>query len=160
MEPVQFGDPRLPGRFWAKISRGVGTGCWLWTGSLSVGGYGRYAVNRRPKTAHRVIFEALVHSVEPPLDLDHLCRVRRCVNPEHLEPVTRSENTLRGLLPSVVAAGNRRAAALATHCANGHLYTPSNLYVAPGGQRRCRTCRRANDRLYQERQRNKGLNIG
>lgn len=77
------------------------SGCWRWEGKPNAGGYGVAGVfvdgEYKQRPAHRVIYEELVGKVPPSLDLDHLCRVRICVNPDHLEPVTRAENIRRGI---------------------------------------------------------------
>lgn len=72
------------------------TGCWEWQGELNRNGYGRVWVNGRRLMAHRVAYQLLVGEIPEGLVLDHLCKVRRCCNPDHLEPVTVRENTLRG----------------------------------------------------------------
>ncbi len=72
-------------------------GCWLWVGKVNRGGYGVTSVAGKTRSAHRVSYEWHVGPIPIGLDLDHLCRVRRCVNPDHLEPVTRRENINRGL---------------------------------------------------------------
>ncbi|MGI9502698.1 MAG: HNH endonuclease [Geminicoccaceae bacterium] len=87
------------------------------------------------KPAHRVSYEALVSAIPEGLELDHLCRVRCCVNPIHLEPVTTRTNNLRG---NGIAAMN----ALKTHCPRGHPYSGEHLYVCSRGHRHCRTCGR------------------
>lgn len=86
------------------------TGCWLWLGHVRPNGYGQVwsPKERRLVGAHRAMYEHLIGPVPKTLDLDHLCRVRCCVNPAHLEPVSRSENLRRGL-------GTRK-----THCKRGH----------------------------------------
>lgn len=74
------------------------SGCWLWTGSITSSGYGKIAVgggNRALVVAHRAMYESLVGPVPDGADLDHLCRIRRCINPRHLDPVTRSINICR-----------------------------------------------------------------
>lgn len=85
------------GRVFAHIEADTG-GCWLWTGPTDRDGYARqvgwYGALARP---HRLIYEVLVGPIPDGLQIDHLCRVKRCVNPEHLEPVTTQENTRRGL---------------------------------------------------------------
>lgn len=119
----------------------VPSGCWRWTGKIDRGGYGQYS----NCGAHRLVYEGLVATIAPGLQLDHLCRVVDCVNPDHLEPVTPAENNRR----KEEALGIGR---YATHCAHGHEFTPENTYPLPphlrSGRRDCRTCRREAARRY------------
>ena len=123
-------------RFWARVERGNPSECWAWTGFVGKDGYGQFGfrVGESPKhhgQSHRVSYELLVGPVPAGLQLDHLCRVRHCVNPAHLEPVTSAENTRRGLK------------ATKTECVRGHQFTPDNTYRDPkSGTRKCRICRR------------------
>jgi hypothetical protein len=71
-------------------------GCWLWTGRMNRNGYGRAYWYGKEPVVHRLVYEILIGQIPKGLVLDHLCRVRHCCNPEHLEPVTIRENTLRG----------------------------------------------------------------
>ena len=123
-------------RFWAQVTP---TGaCWLWTGRQTPDGYGRFS----GQGAHRVAYELLVGVIPEGMELDHLCRIPLCVNPDHLEPVDRAENI-------------RRRYALVTHCRNGHRFTVDNTYPLPAGltsgTRACRTCRREAVRRYRQR---------
>lgn len=104
-------------------------GCWLWLGYRNKDGYAIYS----GRSAHRTLYTWLRGPIPDGLQLDHLCRVRHCVNPDHLEPVTCLTNVRRG------------AQATKTHCANGHLLSGDNLYTRPShpGRRECRACRRA-----------------
>jgi hypothetical protein len=113
------------------------TGCWLWTAYLDKNGYGRVPTRSCGHTmAYRLSYSAFVGPIPEGLTLDHLCRVHRCVNPAHLEPVTNSENTRRGF-------GQGMLNAKKTHCPNGHAYTAANTYVKPSeGRRRCKACRK------------------
>lgn len=139
-----FGDPRLPARFWAKVVV-TESGCWEWQASLTAGGYGQfYPKKSLPRRAHRVAYEALVGPIPEGLQLDHLCRTRRCCNPSHVEPVTSRENTMRG---QNFAA--RHAAA--THCPANHPYDGDNLRVRPTGRRACRECERQRVRAARAR---------
>lgn len=135
-EPTTGG---LPPRFWAKVEK-TDT-CWLWIGGKNHYGYGSY--RHTPDfaaQAHRVAYEAMVGPIPEGLTIDHLCRVPACVNPAHMEPVTRGENVLRGIGAS---AQNARK----THCPKGHPYDGDNVAVyhikGRGVQRQCKTCRNA-----------------
>ncbi len=134
---ITFGDSRLPPHFWSKV-RVLPNGCWEWTASR-IKGYGQFA-RTRPKLAHRRAYEHLVGPVPEGLELDHLCRNRACVNTNHLEPVTGSENALRGLRPIQLRSK--------THCPHGHPYSGSNLYIRTDGARECRICRRAHQQKH------------
>lgn len=121
------------------------SGCWLWTGSVSKGGYGKVLIaGCKTGYAHRLLYEALVSPIPDGLDLDHLCRVRCCVNPGHLEPVTRKVNIHRGESPASQHARK-------THCANGHPLSGENLKRREGGWRRCLICRRATSAISKQR---------
>lgn len=134
-------------RFFEKVDLNGPDGCWLWTAGTSSDGYGGFMSSTgRVVRAHRWAYEHLVGSIPEGLDLDHLCRVRRCVNPAHLEPVTRLENTLRGL-----GHGSEM------HCPHGHPYDDENTYVY-AGRRACRTCRIEHRRRYVARKRKAGSN--
>lgn len=140
----------IPLRMFRKImfSPGYnGTPCWLWQGSRSPGGYGQVRVDRKLKSVHRVIYELLVSPIPEGLDLDHLCRNRACCNPNHLEPVTRSENLRRGLTGKFEpgkGVGDRQKAK--THCPQGHPYDEGNTHHYKS-QRYCRTCSRERNRI-------------
>ncbi len=141
------GDYRVLRRFFDKVIEGA-DGCWLWTGAKTKreNGYGCVVVEKRRYVAHRWLYEQFVGSIPDALTLDHLCRVRLCVNPDHLEPVTQRENTLRGV-------GLTAQQARQTQCKNGHPLSGSNLYTKPNGGRQCRTCHRKAKRRYKQRQR-------
>lgn len=128
-------DALLRARVMAKVANDASSGCWLWTGARSSnGGYARVAVGGRNRRAHRVVYELLVGPIPAGLTLDHLCRTPRCVNPDHLEPVTNTENIMRG---DGWAARNARK----TCCPRGHTYT-----VTKRGHRCCYTCANAAQR--------------
>ena len=125
------GRPSLE-RFLDKIEFTVG-GCWAWRGTISRKGYGMFWPTAVATPAHRYSYERLIGPIPKGLQIDHLCRNRSCVNPEHLEPVTAKENQLRS--PFDPAAKS--------HCKYGHEYTPENTQVNPRGARVCRACHRA-----------------
>jgi hypothetical protein len=119
-------EAALPAGKWKRQSV---SGCWLWTGSLNSNGYGKFKRAGRMTYAHRASFEAAKGPIPRGLTIDHLCRNRRCCNPDHLEAVTHQENVRRA--PRV-----RK-----THCLRGHLKSGDNLYIDPTGRWRCRACR-------------------
>lgn len=124
------------------------TGCWLWTGRISTNGYGQVQIDRQPRNVHRVAYELLVGPIKDGLVIDHLCRVRHCFNPEHLEAVTQKTNINRG--------NTGMHELLKTHCPFGHPYVGENLFFGPNGSRRCRECSRINQRRYRAN-RDRGL---
>lgn len=109
--------------------------CWIWNGSHTIQGYGRMFADGKNHYAHRIAY--LLHNgkLTDGLVLDHTCRNRTCVNPQHLEEVTLSENVKRG--------GNAK-----TKCKNGHKFTDENTYIKPNGNRNCKTCRLDSTRRY------------
>ncbi|QFP96863.1 hypothetical protein SEA_MCKLOVIN_2 [Gordonia phage Mcklovin] len=144
-----FGDLRLPPRFWDKVAISP-TGCWEWTASTNHHGYGHFRADGQMSLAHRVAFTALVGDVPCDRQLDHLCRVRSCVNPDHLQLVSPRANSLRG---TGVAARN----AAKPRCSRGHPLSGDNVrYRVSGGRRRCRECERIDSRKYRARKRGRG----
>jgi len=130
-------------RFFAKIKIDEQSGCWVWVGALSSNGYGSFrAIPAIAEAAHRVSYR-LRHGALPPkgFDLDHLCRNRACVNPDHLEVVTRSVNLNRGIKRNL----------LKTQCPSVHAYSGENLRVHPTGGRACKACNAAAVKRYRER---------
>jgi hypothetical protein len=110
--------------------------CWVWTRG-TVKGYAYLRVGKRKVQAYRLNYERWIGPIPAGAVMDHLCRVRRCVRPAHLDPTTYSENARR----SPLHAGNTKAAR--THCLEGHEYTAENTYWKPDGSRRCRACQAA-----------------
>jgi len=110
--------------------------CWEWQACVDKDGYGRFSIGGGKWTrAHRVAYEMFNNEkISPGMEVDHLCRNRKCVNPEHLEVVTDWTNMNRGFSP---AARNLRK----TECSNGHPFTPDNIYWE-GDHRKCRECRK------------------
>lgn len=128
-------------RFWKKVNKDAPGGCWLWTASCVADGYGQFNKGSKQMVrAHRFAYEACVGPIPDGLTLDHLCRVRGCVNPAHLEPVSMRVNIMRGQSSGAVNARK-------THCIHGHEFTPENTQTSQSrGWRRCLTCFRVRDR--------------
>lgn len=131
------------------------TGCWLWTGATNPKGYGQMRVEgeKHMQYAHRVFYERAKGPIPSGMFLDHTCHDpdtcvggpecphRRCVNPDHLEPVTNRENSYRGQTrPGSTHKPGRKPKPLLTHCKRGHEFTPENTIVPADGARRCRAC--------------------
>lgn len=131
-------------RFWAKVD--ASGDCWLWLGSVHRTGYGSFwsPDEQRVVGAHRFAYELLVGPIPEGLQIDHLCRVRRCVNPDHLEPVTERVNILRGASPSAQAA--RRVL-----CKAGHPLDDREVTRLQAGRRLCRPCNREAVARYRRR---------
>ncbi len=127
-------------RLFTKIGAEDENGCWPWLlapqGKAEGPKYGRFWSQNRQVVAHRVVYELLIGPVPDGLTLDHLCRNTMCVNPNHLEPVTSKENSLRGTNPF---AENARK----THCQAGHPLSGDNLKINSQGNRMCRACAKA-----------------
>ena len=120
-------------RFWKKVQiPQTDDGCWNWLGAKSPNGYGKGYDGNKVISAHRLAFILLRGPIPQGLQIDHLCRNRSCVNPEHMEAVSQRENLLRGI---GTAAVNFKK----THCINGHEFTPENTKM-DRGWRRCRAC--------------------
>lgn len=139
-----FGDGRLPERFWNLVAPCPMSGCWLWLGSTR-NGYGSFYMERRNHGAHRAAYLSLVGPINSE-SLDHLCRVRCCVNPAHLEPVSYKENNRRSSI--CLSTINKSK----THCKRGHLLEPGNLVRSKSKiaarWRECLICRRTQGRAY------------
>lgn len=113
--------------------------CWLWTGTINSDGYGIAHIKLGNKwvhrKAHRIIYELHNGKIPDNLVCDHLCRVRNCVNPNHIEIVTQSENRKRGEFPSPPSKYQ-------THCKHGHEMNEENTRIGRFGYRICRACAR------------------
>lgn len=118
-------------------------GCWEWQSTIDTGGYGQLKEHGKILSAHRLAYELFKGAIPQGLTIDHLCRNRRCVNPDHLEVVTMRENILRG---NGVTAMNARA----THCVNGHPFDLFNTYFLSVGWRHCRICAAERKQRWEE----------
>lgn len=133
---------------WINASPEPNSGCWLWCGKVSKSGYGDVWVGDRLHRAHRVSYEIVNGPVPVGFELDHLCRVRCCINPAHIEPVTRRENTLRGVGPAMSSFRQLSK----THCRSGHPYSGDNLRILYDGRRGCRICQNRASARYRNKQ--------
>ena len=132
-------------RFEAKVKK-LENGCWEWQGAVSSIGYGRFPLRQADGSfingyAHRWAYQRWNGEIPPGTEIDHLCRNRRCVNPEHLRCITHRENMLAG---DTIASRN----AAKTRCKRGHEFTVENTGRTNGNGRSCRTCRREYMRVY------------
>lgn len=133
-----WGDGKISESIWNRIIPEPNSGCWLWIGSTGKLGYGKLTVAGRSKSAHRCIY-LIYYDIADGLELDHLCKVRCCVNPAHLEPVTHVENVRRGDI-SLYREKARMTAKNKTHCKNRHLLDENNTYINSNGCKLCRIC--------------------
>jgi hypothetical protein len=130
------GGKPIETRFWERVQRKSPSECWPWKGALMISGYGRIALgglSRANIMVHRYSYQRAKGFIWPGTEIDHLCRNRACVNPDHLEAVTHSVNVTRG----------DHWARRKTHCPKGHPYSEDNTYFRPNiSSRNCRICRR------------------
>lgn len=121
-------------RFWAKVEA-MPSGCWGWRACLDSHGYGRFGMDGKSQYAHRLSYEFMIGPIPLNMTIDHLCRNRACVNPNHLEPVSLRVNLLRGVGVGAVNAQKEE-------CLRGHRLEGENVYLYDG-RRYCRACRQA-----------------
>lgn len=136
--------PAIIQRFFSKVEKTEN--CWIWKGCID-NGYGRFALTHdKLVMAHRFSYELFRGEIPKGLQIDHLCRNRACVNPDHLEAVTSKVNQLRGFSPLAINAQK-------THCPKGHELKATNLDKSQlkRGQRYCRLCSNLANREWHQR---------
>lgn len=146
--------PRATGtieeRFWSKVSPEPNTGCWLWAGDTN-GKYGSMGICENGKMhrvyAHRLSYELYIGPIPDGLQIDHKCRMKFCVNPDHLRPVTVLQNIMH--TPPGIRGNNQ----IKTHCKRGHPFTGTNLRFDPIGRAVCRECANMHSRNASARER-------
>ena len=149
-EPLRNRAPKAPGaatlaqRLRILSNVDSSSGCWIWQAYCDAAGYGYLTIGGKNRRAHRVSFEEFRGPIPDGLQLDHLCRNRGCINPDHLEAVTADENNRRSHSPSAVNAQK-------TSCIHGHEFSPENTYITPDGNRACRACVARASRDYKQR---------
>ena len=138
-------------RFLNFVSPEPNSGCWLWLGWVSPQGYGLFRVtqHRQMVRPHRFAYEHFIGPIPVGLEIDHKCRVRCCVNPQHLEAVTHAENMHRGIANNKPGRDASLSLRLSRNrCKRGHEYTDQNTARRPDGSRRCRQCYRDEKARY------------
>lgn len=136
-------DARLA-RFLETQDMGYSSPCLVSLISKDPQGYTRIKVDGVRHLMHRLVYEMRVGPIPEGLELDHLCRVRHCANPAHLEPVTPQVNQRRGYGFSGINARK-------TQCVRGHDLTPENVYLTRRNMRQCRACRAIHQANYRQR---------
>lgn len=131
--------------FWSKVEKTES--CWLWLGYKINSGYGKFVYKGENMLSHRLSYQLHKGKIPQGLEIDHLCRVKHCVNPDHLEAVTRKENQIRGM--GFISIESKK-----THCPQGHPYSGDNLFIDYKGGRRCRKCSRVQADAYYWRTKN------
>lgn len=134
----------LPPNFWNKVRKT--DYCWLWQAAQNTMGYGCFATGRTSDLSHRLAYKDAHGPIPEGMTIDHLCRTRNCVNPDHLQVVTYEENNRRKKVVGGLDIGDE--------CVNGHVLTPELLYRHPRGHSECLECRRENKRRSIARARN------
>ena len=138
-KPVPEMDIKQTDRFLSHVDRSGPNGCWEWTSTIAPNGYGRMFLDKQQYAAHRLSYRKFKGIIPDGFQIDHLCKNTKCVNPDHLEAVSRTENVHRSS-----ATGMRKT------CKRGHLLTPENCRP----NRSCRICANARERGYSKGKRN------
>lgn len=138
---------------WAMAMPEPNSNCLFWMGGLNKAGYGRYG----QRQAHTLAYELAIGPIPEGKEPDHLCMVKSCIAPWHLEPVTHGENLRRSPTGILTRLGEMEAAK--THCPQGHPYDEENTFVRSRGSRECRTCMRERSRKYSQARKQERANV-
>jgi hypothetical protein len=141
---LDLASKRDQDRFWSKVAKA--DGCWLWSSAIAENGYGVFRVAGGSAYAHRVAYFSAHRQISSTLVIDHICRNRRCVNPDHLRQIARGDNVRIGRCPSRES----------THCKRGHLF--GQLRVGKVQQRVCGVCRKVSQLAYESRKYGTAIN--
>ena len=125
--------------------------CWNWTGHITKNGYGVTSISSKQYMAHRYTYEWKFGKIKDGLVIDHLCRNRKCVNPDHLEAVSLQENINRGLLGNLKHLRDMPYSKTRTHCPLGHELIGDNLYITKRGFKSCQICSKEYQKKYREK---------
>lgn len=126
-------DQELRRRILNSVEPCPSSWCWIWMQALDISGYGVAWDGQKNHKAHRLAYEVFRGSIPENMQLDHVCQLRSCANPWHMEPVTPAVNTMRSNGPAAINARK-------THCKRGHEFTKSNTHIDRKGKRVCRSC--------------------
>jgi hypothetical protein len=148
-EPIRRLGKTPEERFWSYVQKSSKKRCWIWVGEKNRDGYGRIRVGEKKVSAHRFSYILAHGQIKKPFEIDHLCRRRDCVNPDHLEAVLHAVNVQRGESRKFIykaIAAHQANAKKRTHCQKGH--PVEQFYIGSDGRRRCDACRRLRYREY------------
>lgn len=128
---------KLEERLASKIRLAPTSDCWLWCGTISARGYGYICIAGKSRLAHRVSYELFYGLIPVGLEIDHICRVRNCINPKHLRTVTHNQNMMADGSLNIFKRLKEQ-----THCIHGHLFSVENTRIKKNGGRICKECNR------------------
>jgi HNH endonuclease len=129
-------EAKFEERFFKHVFPEPNTGCWLWGGMWNQDGYAVFSDGNKKVSAHRKAYKKFKGLIPNDLEIDHKCRVRCCVNPDHLRLLTHTDNTALSIHSKETHRNGRK-----TFCPRGHLFDEANTFFEKNGARKCRTCK-------------------